>query len=81
MNDRDTLSALTDKVSQLRQHFPGRRIVVAREGFAAVFERCEIGKDGVMITATPIESGSSTLMIPWHPADYYLLVDEAQATE
>lgn len=79
MYNRGVYEALTEKVRQLRTAFPGRRVLVIRDDFAAIFESCELEKQGVVITATSLDGSSASLAILWHPRDYSLLVEAVEA--
>ena len=75
MYNHDMYEALTERVAQLRATFPGRRILVVRDDFAATFESCKLEKQGVVISATSLDGSSTSLAILWHPRDYSLLVE------
>ncbi|WER50690.1 hypothetical protein CupriaWKF_30475 [Cupriavidus sp. WKF15] len=72
------LIALTEKVHILREQYPGRRILVLRDNYCAVFLDCEMGKDGVEITVSSLDGGSERQQtLQWDPASYAIMVEEA----
>ncbi|MBA9924324.1 hypothetical protein D7S55_11855 [Ralstonia pickettii] len=73
------LDAVTDKLTQLTNAYPGKRILVIGENDTAVLKRYELGKSGVEMTVLPIHGGEHAVTILWNPSRHMLMVEEDEA--